>query len=619
MDSSQSGSRKRAKTGTESDISSKTRKSSAYDAGFEQHLVDYGIYPDKYDYGDGFVYPDNWKEIKERLAQPRPSLSPARFPDEAFLNFDKINIQALTENTVMSKAFPIIAGTADIPSQENLYFGNLRDLTDGSITKAKPDFYDGSRPADLHKDIREELGAYIVPSTNTAAPCLPNFFTEGKGPNGNPAVCKRQALYDGAVGARGVHELRSYVDPETLHDSKAYTITSTYHNGTLRLYTTHSTPSTNPNRDYEFRMTQLRGWDMTDNPDTFRQGAGALRNARDWAKEKREEIITAANGKVPDTESATGASATHLMLTRSTGHGRAASNYQAATVVNAGVSNISIESAPIAEQVPIVEPAVSEKRFGPIQTSDLPPRIHPSSGDMPHPEIPTVSNGSIQNNAAPSPLDATIAKQNHERGSHDSLSNATPCRGQRPTGTHSPSSARHGDAASKASAQPTQPSANSAATATAAKPNYQHFPPGFIPQTTQAAESIGLALPSQPALRGPAPASAAADQLIDGYKAAHTTLYISLSSSDIGIVPISLRSCLGETYFQNILKAWGLDSKKDDVLGVTVSFDWLNLAPFLLREAVTDSWLKVLEVIDEAPVWRDGKEKCGLKVVIIMR
>ncbi|KAI4149092.1 MAG: hypothetical protein LQ340_004797 [Diploschistes diacapsis] len=49
-------------------------------------------------------------------------------------------------------------------------------------------------------------------------------------------------------------------------------------------------------------MTQLRGWDMTDNPDTFRQGAGALRNAREWAKEKREELIAAANGKVPDAE-----------------------------------------------------------------------------------------------------------------------------------------------------------------------------------------------------------------------------------------------------------------------------------------------------------------------------
>ena len=56
-------------------------------------------------------------------------------------------MQALTENQVMSMVFPIIAGTAEIPSQENLCFGNLKDLADGSITKAKPDFYDGARPA----------------------------------------------------------------------------------------------------------------------------------------------------------------------------------------------------------------------------------------------------------------------------------------------------------------------------------------------------------------------------------------------------------------------------------------------------------------------------------------
>ena len=177
----------------------------------------------------------------------------------------------------MGKAFPIIAGTSDIPSQENLLFGNLKHLTDGSITKAKPDFYDGSRPADLNKQIREELGPYIVPSTNTAAPCLPNFFTEGKGPNGNTAVCKRQALYDGALGARGVHKLRSYVDLETAYDNNAYTITSTYHGGTgaLKLYSTHLTPSMSPEIPIEYRMTQLNGWDMTGNPDTFRQGASA--------------------------------------------------------------------------------------------------------------------------------------------------------------------------------------------------------------------------------------------------------------------------------------------------------------------------------------------------------
>lgn len=96
----------------------------------------------------------------------------------------------------MSKAFPIIARTADIPSQEKLQSGNLKDLTDGSITKAKPDFYDGTCPAEVNKVIRADLGAYLVPSTNTAAPCVPNFFTEVKRPNGNAAVCKRQASYD---------------------------------------------------------------------------------------------------------------------------------------------------------------------------------------------------------------------------------------------------------------------------------------------------------------------------------------------------------------------------------------------------------------------------------------
>ena len=247
--------------------------------------------------------PSNWAEINSRMAQPRPSLSPTRFTESAFEAFQQINQEALTENTVMSKVFPIIAGTPAISSQENLLFGNLKDLTDGSIPKAKPDLYDGSRPADLHKDIGEKLGPYIMPSTNNAAPCLPNFFAEGKGPNGNAAVCKRQASYDGAVGARGVHKLRSYVDPEMAYDNNAYTITSTYHpSGLLTMHTTHPTVSENSANSTEYRVTPLNGWYMIGNPDTFRQGAGALRNARDWAKEKRDELIATANSKVLDAE-----------------------------------------------------------------------------------------------------------------------------------------------------------------------------------------------------------------------------------------------------------------------------------------------------------------------------
>ncbi|KAL9045064.1 MAG: hypothetical protein Q9214_001849 [Letrouitia sp. 1 TL-2023] len=299
MYSSYSSSRKRAKTGRNSGTISTARKSSAYDPAFKQHLNDYGVYKN-----NRAQKPSNWANINERLAKPRPSLSPSQFSEAAFETFLQTNEDALTENAVMSKAFPIITGTADLPSQENLRFGNLKDLTDGSITKAQPDFYDGIRPMELNRQVRERISEYIEPSTKKNAPLLPNFFTEGKGPDGSAPVSELQAMYDGALGARGMHELRLYVDPETAVDNNAYTITSTYHGGSgaLKLYTTHCTPSTNSSRGYEYRMTQLRGWDMTDNPDTFRHGAGALRNARDWAREKREELVTAANGKILNTD-----------------------------------------------------------------------------------------------------------------------------------------------------------------------------------------------------------------------------------------------------------------------------------------------------------------------------
>lgn len=204
----------------------------------------------------------------------------------------------------MSKAFPIIAGTADIPSQENLYFGNLKDLTDGSINKAKPDFCDGARPAELEKQVREQLSEYIEPSTKKSAPLLPNFFAEAKGPDGKQPVCELQAMYDGALGARGIHELRSYVDPETAYDNNAYTITSTYHpSGLLTMYTIHPVQSANPNHQTEYRMTQLRSFAMTDAPDTFRQGAAAWRNGRDLTRDQRKELIGAANEKSLTAES----------------------------------------------------------------------------------------------------------------------------------------------------------------------------------------------------------------------------------------------------------------------------------------------------------------------------
>jgi hypothetical protein len=45
----------------------------------------------------------------------------------------------------------------------------------------------------------------------------------------------------------------------------------------------------------EYHMTQLRVLALSDDPDAYRQGAAALRNARELAKEWRDQFISAAN------------------------------------------------------------------------------------------------------------------------------------------------------------------------------------------------------------------------------------------------------------------------------------------------------------------------------------
>jgi len=51
-------------------------------------------------------------------------------------------------------------------------------------------------------------------------------------------------------------------------------------------------------------MTQIDGWQMTGNVDSFRKGATAFRNARDRAKEHRDRFIGTANEKAKQSREA---------------------------------------------------------------------------------------------------------------------------------------------------------------------------------------------------------------------------------------------------------------------------------------------------------------------------
>src|SRR5205814_5665095 len=123
----------------------------------------------------------------------------------------------------------------------------------------------------LDLQVRKKLGKYILPSADISEPMLPNFFTEVKGPGGTTAVARRQACYDGALGARAMHEIQSYAKREPTYDGNAYTITSTYHDGTLKMFTTHITPPTAPGGKPEYHMTQLGAWALTGYPKICRE------------------------------------------------------------------------------------------------------------------------------------------------------------------------------------------------------------------------------------------------------------------------------------------------------------------------------------------------------------
>ncbi|KAI9731016.1 MAG: hypothetical protein M1834_005479 [Cirrosporium novae-zelandiae] len=276
------------------------KKSSTYDPNFEQIMIDHGSYPEKYRHPDGRYppKPNNWNEIQNALNPSRASLSSSPFFDRVFDDFIQKERDASNERKTIGSLFSIIRGDADIFYDEDTLFRNLKPFADG-IVNARPDLYDGARVDQLNWQVRKELNSYIIPSTQRQAPILPNFFTEGKGVDGSPTVAKRQAFYDGTLGARAMLQLQSYGN-NLNYDNNAYTIVSTYHDGTLKLFTIHPTRSTDPGRFTDYHMNQLSSLSLTSNPESFREGVSAFRNARDWAKEQRDRFIMAANSAAID-------------------------------------------------------------------------------------------------------------------------------------------------------------------------------------------------------------------------------------------------------------------------------------------------------------------------------
>ncbi|KAL9077322.1 MAG: hypothetical protein Q9157_003389 [Trypethelium eluteriae] len=259
---------------------------SSRDPAFEQALVDAQYHPP----GHSNREPGNVEEVLERLRRPRLSLSPSVFSHQAFSDFRQMNFNATSEEDVMRDVIPIIRGNTSVPAGGNRLFTNLEPLAFG-IATAKPDYYNGSHPSELDSRVRREIGHYIMPSTSSHTPMLPNFFTEVKGPDGSAAEMKRQITQDLGVGARGMLEMQHYGEENKTYDENAYALGSTYSDGQLKIYICHPTAPMAPGGRPDYHVNQVRSFAMTDTPESFVQGAAAYRNGQDWAEEQRNAVI----------------------------------------------------------------------------------------------------------------------------------------------------------------------------------------------------------------------------------------------------------------------------------------------------------------------------------------
>jgi hypothetical protein len=178
----------------------------------------------------------------------------------------------------MRNVIPILAGGASIPNESNLVFTNLESLTGGLTVNAAPDFFDGARPGDIDKSVREDLNQIIVPTKHADVSVVPNLFLEAKAPRGGTDVARRQACYKEAYGACAMHILQNHGEEEPAYDGNAYTYSSTYLDGQLKLYAHHVTTLTTSGERPSYHMTQLDTYALTGSQKGFVEGAAAFRD-----------------------------------------------------------------------------------------------------------------------------------------------------------------------------------------------------------------------------------------------------------------------------------------------------------------------------------------------------
>lgn len=297
--------------------SKRTKSSSPYDAVFKQHLIDNRVWPIGHwlSVGTRPPAPDNLQEILGILHESgRNSLQPRTFTVDHFIELQQA-YDVATNEEARSRTLDAIEGAVGrdlgYMKQGPVKATNLAPLTPYNLTPGNPDRTFGARPELLHQTVRCGLGHLILPTAAKNLLC-PNFVVHIKGPNGSPEVANVQAVYDGALAARGMEALWAYgsrAEQDKDEDQGSYTartITCTFVAGILRMFAVHLYHGRGPVKllqeqtpirleDVEYSTTLLGTWPIYDDFDNFCTGAAAFRNGLEWARKQVDAAILRAN------------------------------------------------------------------------------------------------------------------------------------------------------------------------------------------------------------------------------------------------------------------------------------------------------------------------------------
>ena len=106
------------------------------------------------------------------------------------------------------------------------------------------------------------------------------------------------------------------------------------------------------------------------------------------------------------------------------------------------------------------------------------------------------------------------------------------------------------------------------------------------------------------------------------YKQTYTTLRVTRDSNIIGFVPLRLLSCMTmSTLFNSVIAASGHRECEEPIKCLMVVFDWKHeydvYKTMYIDKGTLGSFEIFLEMIDEAPCWKEEGAKCGIAVEIV--